>query len=72
MSLYKPFLIVLLSVLSASCNKDCRPSEMDCSAIKYACEPGKEVCGCDGKTYDCAMQAECEGKIADYKKGRCR
>lgn len=45
---------------------------MDCTAIKFACSPGEEVCGCDGRTYDCELEAECVGRIRDYEKGPCK
>jgi hypothetical protein len=65
-------ILLMLFITNTSCNKKCRPSTVDCTLIKYACQPGDEVCGCDGKTYSCGMDAECTGGIADYSPGKCK
>jgi hypothetical protein len=62
--------IILLAF--SQCKRDCKPSTMDCSTIKYQCLPGEEVCGCDGVTYNCALDAECRGRISEYKEGKCK
>ncbi len=65
-------LTLIFSLTLTSCKKDCQPSTMDCSTIFYQCQTGEEVCGCDGKTYSCALEAECMGRISKYTKGKCK
>jgi len=66
------FLTLTSGLILTSCKKDCQPSTMDCSTIYYQCQPGEEVCGCDGVTYNCSFAAECEGRISEYTKGKCK
>lgn len=70
--IFSIFIAIFTLLLVTQCKKSCKPSTQDCSLIYYQCEPGQEVCGCDGKTYNCAQDAECVGQISEYTKGKCK
>lgn len=62
-------------MLFYSCSKNDCVKEIPeiCAVIDWVCpNEGYEVCGCDGKTYQCAGLAECIYGITEYKTGKCR
>ncbi|MBL7754179.1 MAG: hypothetical protein JNM44_06865 [Chitinophagaceae bacterium] len=62
------FALILLSISFSNCSKHPCLEKYNSNCI--CTEEYNPVCGCNGKTYGNACEAECHG-ITRYKKGAC-
>ncbi len=74
-SFAKAFFLLLATALFIACKKDkCTiPNAIPEYCHRIDIDPNyyEPVCGCDGKTYNSSIMAECSAGIMEYTKGEC-